>query len=322
MSPVFLQTPHQLIPLVLHTCLDLTLDSSAATASPTSLPPLVCCSSTLYPYCTRIPLLYLIPEYDQSSTLHEEYGRRVFSRGANPPPLLSARRSTVLHTPDNNVAFSPSTAEAGSSHRRRLSRSLNAPSTDSAAVLSPTLGSTPFHEDREDEYNQRSSTTHPMSLSRSPSPRRDGGWSSPGLTTPFDETNGRSRSPRKPYGGINGGPQGGVTWASAKANSARVNGYPSYQSQNQGFFSRHMRNLSESLPYFAHGGQEDRLAEKEKAGRGRHAGLGSSWADVPRRIGLLLSRRRKYAAMLVLAVLAILLWFSKRELNPLLLFFS
>jgi hypothetical protein len=217
------------------------------------------------------------------------------------------------------VAFSPSTAEAGSSHRRRLSRSLNAPSnsTDSAAVLSPTLGSTPFHEDREDEYNQRSSTTQPMSLSRSPSPRRDGGWSSPGLTTPFDETNGRSRSPRKPYGGINGGPQGGVTWASAKANSARVNGYPSYQSQNQGFFSRHMRNLSESLPYFAHGGQEDRLAEKEKAGRGRHAGLGSSWADVPRRIGLLLSRRRKYGAMLVLAVLAILLWFSKRKDIPL-----
>jgi mannan polymerase II complex MNN10 subunit len=161
-----------------------------------------------------------------------------------------------------------------------------------------------------------------MSLSRSPSPRRDGGWSSPGLTTPFDETNGRSRSPRKPYGGINGVPQGGVTWASAKANSARVNGYPSYQSQNQGFFSRHMRNLSESLPYFAHGGQEDRLAEKEKAGRGRHAGLGSSWADVPRRIGLLLSRRRKYAAMLVLAVLAILLWFSKRKDNLLRTFLS
>lgn len=150
-----------------------------------------------------------------------------------------------------------------------------------------------------------------MSLSRSPSPRRDGGWSSPGLTTPYDESNGRSRSPRKPYGGINGGPQGGVTWASAKANSARVNGYPSYQSQNQGFFSRHMRNLSESLPYFAHGGQEDRYAEKEKTGRGRPGG--GSWADVPKRIAFLMSRRRKYAAMLVLAIFAILLWFSKRK---------
>lgn len=149
-----------------------------------------------------------------------------------------------------------------------------------------------------------------MSLSRSPSPRRDGGWSSPGLTTPYDESNGRSRSPRKAYGDINGGAQG-VTWASAKANSARVNGYPSYQSQNKGFFSRHMRNLSESLPYFAHGGQEDRHAEKERSSRGRNSG--GSWADVPRRIAFLLSRRRKYAAMLVLAIFAILLWFSKRK---------
>jgi hypothetical protein len=206
------------------------------------------------------------------------------------------------------LAFSPSTAEAGTSHRRRLSRSLNAPVADSAKILSPTFGSTPFHEE-EDDYTQHS-TTQPMSLSRSPSPRRDGGWSSPGLSTPYDEANGRSRSPRKAYGGINGGPQG-VTWASAKANSARVNGYPSYQSQNKGFFSRHMRNLSESLPYFAHGGQEDRHTEKEKSARGWQSN--GSWADVPRRVAFLLSRRRKYAAILVLAIFAIMLWFSKRK---------
>lgn len=187
---------------------------------------------------------------------------------------------------------------------------MNAPAAESSSkILSPTFGSTPFHEEEDEEYSHRS-TTQPMSLSRSPSPRRDGGWSSPGLTTPYDESNGRSRSPRKAYGDINGGAQG-VTWASAKANSARVNGYPSYQSQNKGFFSRHMRNLSESLPYFAHGGQEDRHAEKERSGRGRSSG--GSWADVPRRIAFLLSRRRKYAAMLVLAIFAILLWFSKRK---------
>lgn len=182
--------------------------------------------------------------------------------------------------------------------------------SDSANTLSPTLGSTPFDAD-EELYSQQRSATQPMSLSRSPSPRRDGGWSSPGLTTPYDESNGRSRSPRKAYSGINGGPQG-VTWASAKASSARVNGYPSYQSQNKGFFSRHMRNLSESLPYFAHGGQEDRFAEKEKLGRGIHGG-GGSWADVPRRIALLMSRRRKYLALLVLALFAVLVWFSKRK---------
>lgn len=226
--------------------------------------------------------------------------------------------------PSHNVAFSPSTAEAGTSHRRRPSRTLHAPVTDSARAssntLSPTFGSTPFNEeDDTTHYSEQPPphpTTQPMSLSRSPSPRREGGWSSPGLSTPYDESGGRSRSPRKAYGGLNGGPQGGVTWASAKANSARVNGYPSYQSQNQGFFSRHMRNLSESLPYFAHGGQEDRFAEKEKLGRGRHGGSGS-WADVPRRIALLLSRRRKYLALLVLALFAILLWFSRRKDDPL-----
>lgn len=226
------------------------------------------------------------------------------------------------------MAFSPSTAEAGTSHRRRLSsRNLHAPVTDStsAKTLSPTFGSTPFHEEEDDDSHylsshrprgaQQQQQQQPMSLSRSPSPRREGGWSSPGLTTPYDDSNGRSRSPRKAYGGLEspGGGGGGVTWASAKANSARVNGYPSYQSQNKGFFSRHMRKLSESLPYFAHGGQEDRFAEKEKLGRGRRGGLGGSWKDVPARIALLLSRRRKYLALVVLAFLAVLLWFSKRK---------
>jgi mannan polymerase II complex MNN10 subunit len=74
-----------------------------------------------------------------------------------------------------------------------------------------------------------------------------------------------------------------------------------------------MRNLSESLPYFAHGGQEDRHAEKEKTSRGWQSN--GSWADVPRRVAFLLSRRRKYAAILVLAIFAILLWFSKRKNN-------
>jgi hypothetical protein len=34
---------------------------------------------------------------------------------------------------------------------------------------------------------------------------------------------------------------------------------------------------------------------------------------VPRRVAFLLSRRRKYAAILVLAIFAIMLWFSKRK---------
>lgn len=149
-----------------------------------------------------------------------------------------------------------------------------------------------------------------MSLDRSPSPHRDGGWSSPGLNTPYEDSNGRARSPGKRYGDLNGGGGPGVTWASAKANSARVNGYPSYQSQNQGFFARHYRKMSEGLPSFAHGGQEDRYAEKEKLGRGRSGGM--SFRELPRRVGLLLSRRRKHVALFMVLLFAVLLWFQKR----------
>ncbi|KAK1064584.1 alpha-1,6-mannosyltransferase [Friedmanniomyces endolithicus] len=162
-----------------------------------------------------------------------------------------------------------------------------------------------------------------MSLDRSPSPHRSGGWSSPGLTSPFEETNGHSRSQnpspgkRNGYGQLNGGAQPGVTWGSAKAKSARVNGYPSYQPQNQGFFGRHYRRLSESLPHFAHGGQEDRYAEKEKLGRGRSGGWSGSsnskmkWRELPRRVGLLISRRRKGVALVLLFLLGLMIWFQK-----------
>lgn len=168
-----------------------------------------------------------------------------------------------------------------------------------------------------------------MSLDHSPSPQQGGGWSSPGLTTPYEDANpgsgavSRSRSPAvKPFGDLNGGPGGaasvsgagagaagggGVTWASAKSASARVNGYPRYQSQNEGFFTRHYRKISEGLPYFAHGGQEDRYAEKEKLGRGRIGGPGG-FRELPRRLGLLMSRRRKYVVLLLLFVFALMMW--------------
>ncbi|KAF2716365.1 glycosyltransferase family 34 protein [Polychaeton citri CBS 116435] len=156
-----------------------------------------------------------------------------------------------------------------------------------------------------------------MSLDRSPSPQRGGGWSSPGLTTPYDEgaSRSRSRSPLKNYGDLNGSGTSShsVTWSSAKAASSRVNGQPSYQSQNQGFFGRHMRKLSMGLPYFHTGGQEDRFAEKEKLQRGR---LGAApgglpaFKDIPRWLGLQLSRRRKYLALLGLLIGLVLLWFQ------------
>lgn len=171
---------------------------------------------------------------------------------------------------------------------------------------SATLGSTTFNEDDDGHDLDRQ---RDMSLDRSPSPHRAGGWSSPGLSTPMDDglvARSRAVSPGQAHGH-------GVTWASAKQRSERVNGYPSYQSQNQGFFARHMRRLSEQLPTFTHGGQEDRYAEKEKLGRGRTGLIGWNWKGLARRSGLMMSRRRKYVAMLVLAVLTALLWFNKRE---------
>jgi mannan polymerase II complex MNN10 subunit len=105
---------------------------------------------------------------------------------------------------------------------------------------------------------------------------------------------------------------GNVSWASAKERSARVNGYPSYQSTNKGFFGRFGRKLSMSLP-FAHGGQEERIAEKQQQERGRSGAAHSraKWSDVPRRIALLLARRRKLLAGVLTAILITVLFWAR-----------
>ena len=97
-----------------------------------------------------------------------------------------------------------------------------------------------------------------MSLSRSPSPVPGGGWSSPGLNI----NSGRS-SPAKGYSGSNGNP---VAWESARLKNMGSGGYPSFSTQHQGFFTRHMRRISSSLPRFA---SNSHYAEKEKLQRGR-----------------------------------------------------
>lgn len=101
-----------------------------------------------------------------------------------------------------------------------------------------------------------------MSLSRSPSPVPGGGWSSPGLNI---NTSGRSSPAKSSFAGPNGGT---VTWESARLKSQGVAGYPSFSTQNQGFFTRHMRRISSSLPSF-NMATDERYAEKEKLGRGR-----------------------------------------------------
>lgn len=92
-----------------------------------------------------------------------------------------------------------------------------------------------------------------MTLSRSPSPVPGGGWSSPGLTL----NSGRS-SPAN----VSAGP---VMWESAKMKHYNPSTYPSFSTQNKGFFSRHIRRLSSTLPRF----NSRQYADKEKLGRGR-----------------------------------------------------
>lgn len=99
-----------------------------------------------------------------------------------------------------------------------------------------------------------------MSLSREPSPRAGGGWSSPGLndSPSYPSMNGRSKNSN-------------ITWESAQAKSEEINqGYPSYSTSHGGFFKRHIRNFSNQLPTFNKGFDEGNYAEKEKLGRGRN----------------------------------------------------
>ena len=57
-------------------------------------------------------------------------------------------------------------------------------------------------------------------------------------------------------------------WESARIKNSGASGYPSFSTQNQGFFTRHMRRISSSLPRF---NANAHYAEKEKLGRGRWA---------------------------------------------------
>jgi mannan polymerase II complex MNN10 subunit len=108
-----------------------------------------------------------------------------------------------------------------------------------------------------------------MSLSRSPSPSAEGGWSSPGLTQQPYLDHSRSPSPKPNFrGGSSSGT--GVSWEGARKKSQIVNGgYPAFSTQSNGFFTRHMRSISSSLPKFNITSYDHNYAEKEKLGRGR-----------------------------------------------------
>ena len=135
-----------------------------------------------------------------------------------------------------------------------------------------------------------------MSLSRSPSPNPHGGWRTPGLSNDRDYS-GRSTPIHK---GMNGGT--GVSWATAKAKSDRVNGYPSFSTRNEGFFQRSRRKLSASLPRFNSFGPNKDWRETEKLGRGRWAPAeNSKLGRLKTFVGNLI---RKFRLLFILAFLA------------------
>jgi mannan polymerase II complex MNN10 subunit len=152
-------------------------------------------------------------------------------------------------------------------------------------------------------YHPAGTQNTPMSLSRSPSPIPGGGWSSPGLDLP----SGRSSPAKMHFSSSN---PGTVTWESARMKSQGVTGYPSFSTQNQGFFTRNMRRISSSLPSFSiH--EEMGSAEKEKRRRApwKIPLLGRAQLFVSR-----LSRVWKIRALLVMIIIACyILFYTTRK---------
>ena len=149
----------------------------------------------------------------------------------------------------------------------------------------------------------------PMSLSRSPSPVPGGGWASPGLNNDPGSANGYR---------VNGGASA-VTWESAKAKSDGINGYPSFSTQNNGFFNRHYRKISSNLPHFNLGAEQS-FAEKEKLVRGRWM----AWDSVriarvksfARRVKQRLGRAGVVLFVLLIFSFLYMMFYVTRELPP------
>lgn len=95
-----------------------------------------------------------------------------------------------------------------------------------------------------------------------------------------------------------------VTWASAQARSAEVKGYAGFNPRGQGFFGKHFRRISTSLPFS--------YSDKEKLGRGRYQG--NKVMQMLNRIGWNLWRlRRSVGTVLVLFLLWILFYVTRKE---------
>jgi mannan polymerase II complex MNN10 subunit len=206
------------------------------------------------------------------------------------------------------VATSSSPAATSSHQRRRSSISpglttLKISPTSDAYATTSGLGTGRFGHQLE-TVPGTPGLPH-MSLSRSPSPQRGGGWSSPGLTTPYDGSS-RQPSPARSYAN---GSANNVTWATAQAKSAEIRGYPSFSPKNQSF-TRHFRKLSTKLPYFRGGDYSD----KEKLGRGRWSATGmNKIQDILAFLGRIIWRMRLRFACVFAFLLLVIIFYVTRE---------
>ncbi|KAL2808565.1 galactosyl transferase GMA12/MNN10 family-domain-containing protein [Aspergillus granulosus] len=127
-----------------------------------------------------------------------------------------------------------------------------------------------------------------MSLTRSPSPRPGGGWSSPGLSP----GNGTST----PHAGLFPSSPSDP-WLAAKAKSDEVRGYPSFSTRNNGFFSRSKRRITATLPRFRGARSPRAYGEKDGSTHGRGQGWRSMW------FGRTALRRRRARFLLAFGLL-------------------
>lgn len=82
-----------------------------------------------------------------------------------------------------------------------------------------------------------------------------------------------------------------------------MKGYPGFTPRNQGFFAKHFRRISTSLPIS--------YGEKEKLGRGRHQG--NRVMQLLNRIGWNLWRLRRSLGVVLLIILSVVMFYVTRK---------
>ena len=223
-------------------------------------------------------------------------------------------RKLASHHKSPSITTASFDGAAESRHRRRRS------SAQGGKPVQPDYSNTTYSPAAGSHSSGAQSTLRaipgtpsgPMSLSRSPSPVSGGGWGSPGLTEPYENMGGHS-SPRQAYGEINGQSKGnGVTWASPKKRNDEANGYPSFAPRSNGFFQRHTRKISESLPTF--------IGRRRSHDRGQKSRWGPTGGTLLSRLrtftGNIGRRMRIRILMVFVLVLAFVLFYTTRSCPP------